>query len=77
MVDPEVAGYGLDAPAVEAQRDDCLPGLPNVLGFVVGWVVPDGQSETVREGYRETFNAFGFLSAWRQLCFAGFVSRSA
>lgn len=48
-----------------------------VLGFVVGWVVPDGQSETVREGYRGTFNAFGFLSAWRQLCFAGFVSRSA
>src|SRR5215204_6614758 len=36
-----------------------------------------GQSETVREGYRGTFNAFESLSAWRQPCFAGFVSRSA
>jgi len=26
--------------------------------------------------YRGTFNAFGFLAAWRQSCFAGFVSRS-
>jgi hypothetical protein len=34
-----------------------------------------GQSETIREGYRGTSNAFGFLSAWRQPCFAGFVNR--
>ena len=35
-------------------------------------------SRPVRDGsggYRGTVNAFGFLSSWRQPCFAGFVSR--